>query len=262
MLDCKYVLHSKLEVCFINSFTYSYSFIFRDRWTDSEVTGGLIGDLRDGSVDLTATAFLYTSGRAKYLKILSWHCSFRCVCMFRNPRSAFAELRISEFLEPFSWSVWLMFSVLLFFAGILLWLTFQLEFRLNRKRRISMRPSLLTTCLLSFGAACIQGAWLLPRSTGGRMVFFATMLTCFLMYNYYTSIVVSTLLGDAPKSGIRTIQQLADSKLEVSVEPTPYTKVYVEVSQTHLKFFRFIHCTPFFRPRISQMCSACIARKS
>lgn len=222
---------------FIKSYTYSYSFIFRDRWTDSEVTGGLIGDLRDGSVDLTATAFLYTSGRAKYLKILSWHCSFRCVCMFRNPRSALAELRITEFLQPFSWSVWLMFSALLFFAGFLLWLTFQLEFRLNRKRRISMRPSLLTTCLLSFGAACIQGAWLLPRSTGGRMVFFATMLTCFLMYNYYTSIVVSTLLGDPPKSGIRTIQQLADSKLEVSVEPTPYTKVYVEVSLTHISNF-------------------------
>ncbi|KAH8405010.1 hypothetical protein KR222_003139, partial [Zaprionus bogoriensis] len=209
----------------------NYSFIFRDRWTDSDATGGLIGDLRNDSVDLTATAFLYTSERAKHMKILSWHCSFRSVCMFRNPRSALAELRIAEFLQPFSWSVWLMFSALLVFAGALLWLTFQVERRLNRKSSSTLRsPSLLTSCLLSFGAACIQGAWILPRSTGGRMIFYATILTCFLMYNYYTSVVVSTLLGDPPKSKIRTVQQLADSNLEVSVEPTAYTKVYVEVS--------------------------------
>ncbi|KAH8370201.1 hypothetical protein KR093_002602, partial [Drosophila rubida] len=207
----------------------NYSFIFRDRWTDSELTGGLIGDLINGTVDLTTTAFLYTIGRTKYFKPLTWHSSFRSVCMFRNPRSAGAELRVTEFLEPFSWTVWLMFSALLLFTGFLLWLTFLLERRLQRQA--AMETSLLTSCLLSFGAACIQGAWLLPRSTGGRMVFYAIMLTCFLMYNYYTSIVVSTLLGAPPKSSIRTIQQLADSNLEVAVEPTIYTKVYVETSE-------------------------------
>ncbi|XP_051859523.1 ionotropic receptor 75a [Drosophila albomicans] len=207
----------------------NFSFTFRDRWTDSELTGGLIGDLINGSVDMTTTAFLYTLGRTKYFRPLTWHSSFRSVCMFRNPRSAGAELRVTEFLEPFSWTVWLMFSALLLFTGFLLWLTFLLERRLSRAS--SMETSLLTSCLLSFGAACIQGAWLLPRSTGGRMVFYAIMLTCFLMYNYYTSIVVSTLLGAPPKSNIRTIQQLADSNLEVAVEPTIYTKVYVETAE-------------------------------
>ncbi|KAM8708520.1 hypothetical protein ACLKA7_015489 [Drosophila subpalustris] len=206
----------------------NFSYIFRDRWSDrSELTGGLIEDLINGTVDLAATGFIYTSGRSKLFKPLAWHSSFRSVCMFLNPRSAGTELRVTEFLEPFSWSVWLMFSILLLFTGFLLWLTFLLERRMSRG---DMETSLLTSCLLSFGAACIQGAWLLPRSTGGRMVFYAIMLTCFLMYNYYTSIVVSTLLGAPPKSIIRTIQQLADSNLEVAVEPTIYTKVYVESS--------------------------------
>ncbi|KAL7731337.1 hypothetical protein ACLKA6_000457 [Drosophila palustris] len=200
----------------------NFSYIFRDRWTDrSELTGGLIEDLINDTVDLAATGFIYTSGRTKLFKPLAWHSSFRSVCMFLNPRSAGTELRVTEFLEPFSWSVWLMFSILLLFTGFLLWVTFLLERRMNRG---DMETSLLTSCLLSFGAACIQGAWLLPRSTGGRMVFYAIMLTCFLMYNYYTSIVVSTLLGAPPKSSIRTIQQLADSNLEVAVEPTIYTK--------------------------------------
>ncbi|ALC43862.1 Ir75b, partial [Drosophila busckii] len=207
----------------------NFSYIFRDRWTSSELTGGLIADLLNGTVDVAGSAFLYTSGRAKYFKPLTWYCSFRSVCMFRNPHSAGAELRATEFLQPFSWTVWFMFAAVLLLSGCLLWLTFRLE----RKKLSSsgdMKASLLTSCLISFGAACIQGAWLLPRSTGGRMVFYALMLTCFLMYNYYTSVVVSTLLGTPPKSNIKSIQQLADSNLEVSVEPTPYTKIYVETS--------------------------------
>ncbi|EDV97845.1 GH14466 [Drosophila grimshawi] len=205
----------------------NFKFIFRDRWTDSEVTGGLIGDMRNNTVDIAATGFLYTSGRAKYLKILSWYCSFRSICMFLNPTAAASELHIGEFLKPFSWTVWLIFGSLLLLAGFLLWLTFRLEGRFGH---VSMTPSLLTSCLLSFGAACIQGAWILPNSTGGRMVFYAIMLSCFLIYNYYTSIVVSSLLDAVPKSNIRTIQQLADSNLEVSVEAIIYTKVYVETS--------------------------------
>ncbi|TDG45606.1 hypothetical protein AWZ03_007976 [Drosophila navojoa] len=205
----------------------NYTYIFRDRWSDSELTGGLLGDIRNQSVDMTATGFLFSSRRAKYFKMLSWYSAFRSTCMFLNPKSSAVELRISEFLQPFSATVWSIFGSLLLIAGLLLWLTFRLERRLNH---IDIRPSLLTSCLLSFGAACIQGAWLLPRSTGGRMVFYAVMLLCFLLYNYYTSVVVSTLLGDPPKSNIRTIQQLADSNLEVSVQPLIYTKVYIETS--------------------------------
>ncbi|XP_064545426.1 ionotropic receptor 75a [Drosophila montana] len=205
----------------------NFSYIFRDRWSDSELSGGLIGDMRNETVDLSATGFLFSSGRTKYFKLVAWFSSFRSMCMFLNPRSAAGELRLSEFLHPFSWTVWFVFASMLLSAGVLLWFTFILERKLNN---VNVRPSLLTSCLLSFGAACIQGAWLLPRSTGGRMVFYAVMLTCFLLYNYYTSVVVSTLLGIAPKSNIRTIQQLADSNLEVSIEPRIYTKVYVETS--------------------------------
>lgn len=50
------------------------------------------------------------------------------------------------------------------------------------------------------------------------------------MYNYYTSIVVSTLLGSPVRSNIKNIQQLADSPLDVGFEPIPFTKVYLNVS--------------------------------
>ncbi|SPP76487.1 blast:Glutamate receptor ionotropic%2C kainate 2 [Drosophila guanche] len=203
----------------------SFEYIFRDRWTDDgNVTGGMIGDLITEAADLSIAPFIYSFERALFIKPLTKFSIFRDVCMFRNPRSVSAGLSATEFLQPFSAGVWLTFGLLLIVAGCMLWATFRME------RVSEWKPSLLTSCLISFGAGCIQGAWMTPRSTGGRMAFYALMLTSFLMYNYYTSIVVSKLLGQPAKSSIRTLQQLADSSLEVAIEPTPYTKVYVTTS--------------------------------
>ncbi|XP_016982040.2 ionotropic receptor 75a [Drosophila rhopaloa] len=207
MLDCK------------------FKYIFRDRWSDGNATGGMIGDLILDVADLAIAPFIYSFDRGIFLQPLTKFSVFREMCMFRNPRSVSAGLSATEFLQPFSGGVWLTFALLLLLAGFLLWITFILE------RRKEWMPSLLTSCLLSFGAGCIQGAWFTPRSMGGRMAFFALMLTSFLMYNYYTSIVVSKLLGQPSKSSIRTLQQLADSSLEVGIEPTVYTRTYVETSE-------------------------------
>ncbi|XP_026847944.1 ionotropic receptor 75a [Drosophila persimilis] len=207
MLDCK------------------FEYMFRDRWTgDGNVSGGMIGDLITEAADLSIAPFIYSFDRALFIKPLTKFSIFRDVCMFRNPRSVSAGLSATEFLQPFSGGVWLAFGLLLIVAGCMLWATFRME------RLSEWRPSLLTSCLISFGAGCIQGAWLTPRSLSGRMAFYALMLTSFLMYNYYTSIVVSKLLGRPAKSSIRTLQQLADSSLQVAIEPTPYTLVYVTTS--------------------------------
>ncbi|XP_037722727.1 ionotropic receptor 75a [Drosophila subpulchrella] len=207
MLDCK------------------FKYIFRDRWSDGNATGGMIGDLIRDVADLAIAPLIYSLERGIFLQPLTKFTVFREICMFRNPRSVSAGLSATEFLQPFSGGVWLTFALLLLLAGCLLWITFILE------RRKEWKPSLLTSCLLSFGAGCIQGAWFTPRSMGGRMAFFALMMTSFLMYNYYTSIVVSKLLGQPIKSNIRTLQQLADSSLEVGIEPTVYTRTYLETSE-------------------------------
>lgn len=98
------------------------------------------------------------------------------------------------------------------------------------KRYIDYMPSLLATFLISFGSACSQGSDMVPGSIGGRMVFYTLYLLTFLMYNYYTSIVVSSLLGSPVKSDIKTMSQLAESSLEVGLEPLPFTLTYLNVS--------------------------------
>lgn len=129
-----------------------FDYIFRDRWTvDGNVTGGMIGDLIEGLADLSVAPIIYSFERGLFLQPLTKFSVFREICMFRNPRSVSAGLSATEFLQPFSGGVWLTFALLLLLAGCLLWITFRVE------RRQKWKPSLLTSCLFSFGAGCIQG---------------------------------------------------------------------------------------------------------
>ncbi|KAH8239060.1 hypothetical protein KR032_000304 [Drosophila birchii] len=205
-------------------------FIFSDSWSKSDIVGGSIGALVDQTADITATPSLATEGRLKYLSAIIETGFFRSVCIFRTPHNA--GLRGDVFLQPFSPLVWYLFGGVLSLIGILLWITFYMECRRMRRRwRLDYLPSLLSTFLISFGAACIQSSVLIPRSTGGRLIYFALFLISFIMYNYYTSVVVSSLLSSPVKSKIKTMQQLAESPLTVGLEPLPFTKSYLNYSR-------------------------------
>ncbi|XP_037951960.1 ionotropic receptor 75a-like [Teleopsis dalmanni] len=204
------------------------NYTFHDSWTKSECFGGMVGALIMDEADLTSTPFLMIANRLKYLSSITDSGGFLTICMFRTPRNA--GIKGDVFLAPFSTTVWCIFGIILIISGLLLWATFFLEYH-RLKLCLSYVPSMLTTCLISFGSACSQGSFLIPGSTGGRMVFFSLSLISFFMYNYYTSIVVSILLGSPMKSDIDTLGKLADSNLDVGIEPLPYTKVYLNTSR-------------------------------
>ncbi|XP_034655805.1 LOW QUALITY PROTEIN: ionotropic receptor 75a [Drosophila subobscura] len=206
-------------------------FIFSDSWSKSDVVGGAVGAVVDQTADITATPSLATEGRLKYLSAIIETGFFRSVCIFRTPHNA--GLRGDVFLQPFSPLVWYLFAGVLSLIGLLLWVTFYMECKRMTWgwRPLDYLPSLLSTFLISFGAACIQSSALIPRSNGGRLIYFALFLISFIMYNYYTSVVVSSLLSSPVKSKIRTMQQLAESQLTVGLEPLPFTKAYLNYSK-------------------------------
>ncbi|KAH8270252.1 hypothetical protein KR018_006217 [Drosophila ironensis] len=203
---------------------FKLHYIWCDTWSVQDAFGGAIGLLVNESAEICTTSFVPSWNRLHYVHAMTEQAQFRAVCMFRTPHNA--GIKAAVFLEPFKPSVWFAFAALLLFAGLLLWLIFRLERRWMH-RCLEFMPSLLSSCLISFGAACIQGSYLMPKSIGGRLAFIAVMLTSFLMYNYYTSIVVSTLLGSPVRSNIKTIQQLADSSLDVGFDTVPFTKAYL-----------------------------------
>ncbi|KAH8379407.1 hypothetical protein KR009_004699 [Drosophila setifemur] len=203
---------------------FKMHYIWCGTWSVQDAFGGAIGMLVNESAEICTTPFVPSWSRLHYVHPMTEQAQFRAVCMFRTPHNA--GIKAAVFLEPFMPSVWFAFAALLIFAGVLLWVIFHLE-RHWMQRCLDFMPSLLSSCLISFGAACIQGSYLMPKSAGGRLAFIAVMLTSFLMYNYYTSIVVSMLLGSPVRSNIRTIQQLADSSLDVGFDTVPFTKAYL-----------------------------------
>lgn len=202
--------------------------IYRDRWSRGAVFGGALGDIINETAELMSVPSIPMSERMEYVSPLIETGMFRLICMFRTPPNSVIQGDI-VFLEPFSTAVWLIFAVVLFVAAILLWSTFTIEHR-RMQLYISYVPSFLSACLITFGSACFQGSHLIPKSTGGRIAFLSLSLTSFIMYNYYTSMVVSSLLGSPVKSNIRTLDQLAESSLEVGLEPLSYTMAYLNVS--------------------------------
>uniref|UniRef100_A0A1B0G5E4 Uncharacterized protein n=1 Tax=Glossina morsitans morsitans TaxID=37546 RepID=A0A1B0G5E4_GLOMM len=207
----------------------NFSYQFKETWSVTETTGGCIGAVGyEHSADLLSTPFLFTEKRSLYSRPILRNGHFRSICIFRTPRKA--DMKTGVFMEPFSVAVWILFGIVLGLIGVFLWVIFLVE---HNKMKISLTyvPSLLTTCLMSFATACVQSSQLVPSSFGGRLTFICLSLLTFIMYNYYTSIVVSTLLGAPVKSDIKTMGQLADSNLEVAMEPLPYNAAYLNFSK-------------------------------
>ncbi|KAL9905222.1 ionotropic receptor 75a-like [Glossina fuscipes fuscipes] len=204
-----------------------FSLQYFDKWTDAEYTGGAIGALVNHTVDLVSAPFVMTPLRFQFITPIAPTGDFRSVCMFRTPRNS--GIKGGVFVEPFSTKVWIYFGVILALAALLLWFTFLVEYYKMGKHSTFI-PSFLTTCLISIGSACAQSSYLLPGSIGGRFVFITLMLISFIMLNYYTSVVVSILLGSPVKSNIKTMSDLADSNLDVGLEPLPFTYSYLNSS--------------------------------
>ncbi|XP_073843205.1 ionotropic receptor 75a-like isoform X2 [Musca autumnalis] len=202
---------------------------FTNSWSVTEVTGGVIGALGiDQSAELASSPFLITKARLNYVRPTMPLATFRQVCIFRIARNA--GIRSEVYLEPFSARVWLIYVAIIFLIGFILWFTFVVEYR-QLKLYLIFLPSLLSSCLVAFGSACCQGSFLMPGSMGGRITFFCLSLLTFIIYNYYASTVVAILLGSPVKSNIKTLGQLAESNLDVALEPIPYTMSYLNFSK-------------------------------
>uniref|UniRef100_A0A1A9WE51 Ionotropic receptor 75a N-terminal domain-containing protein n=1 Tax=Glossina brevipalpis TaxID=37001 RepID=A0A1A9WE51_9MUSC len=205
----------------------NFSFQYFDKWTDAQTTGGIVGALVNQTVDLTSSPFIMIPIRFKFLTPIAPTGDFRSVCMFRTPRNS--GIKSDVFVEPFSTKVWIYFGIILVLASLFLWFTFVVEYY-KMRNYLTFIPSFLTTCLISIGSACAQSSYLVPGSIGGRFVFITLMLISFIMLNYYTSVVVSLLLGSPVKSNIKTMSDLADSNLDVGLEPLPFTYSYLNSS--------------------------------
>ncbi|XP_056634103.1 ionotropic receptor 75a-like [Diorhabda sublineata] len=70
------------------------------------------------------------------------------------------------------------------------------------------------------------GSSIVPSRTGGRIIFLTLLIMSMMIYNYYTSSLVSSLLSNVPRP-MKTIKELYESDLKVAIEPLPYLFSYI-----------------------------------
>ncbi|RZF44767.1 hypothetical protein LSTR_LSTR000719 [Laodelphax striatellus] len=122
--------------------------------------------------------------------------------ILRHPRTARSTLNI--FLHPLSPGVWFSIAsiVVVTVAGthFIGWVQVKLS-------QLKVTDNTWSSCLiLVVGAICQQGSSEVPKQMAGRIFFLSLLVFTFVVYQFYTCSIVSTLLTEPPK----TIHQLSD----------------------------------------------------
>ncbi|KAJ8943879.1 hypothetical protein NQ318_019362, partial [Aromia moschata] len=65
-----------------------------------------------------------------------------------------------------------------------------------------------------------------PSSPRGKIIFLVSLIFSILLYNYYTSSLVSSLLSTRPPT-LKTIKELYESDLKVGMENQPYITTFI-----------------------------------
>ncbi|XP_050432669.1 uncharacterized protein LOC126840772 [Adelges cooleyi] len=193
--------------------TNSWGEVINGRWN------GLVETLLTGKTDLTAIAAM----RAERLKVVDY-CSvasyeFYPGFIFRHPRSGISNV----FFKPFDTYVW--FSCVAISLAITM--TFYAIVRSENNIISSNINSLTTAVLISIGATCQQGSSEQPKKFSGRLIFVMMFLFSTILYQFYSSSIVASLLVTPVKS-INTIEKLANSGLDAGVEDMANLRALIE----------------------------------
>jgi glutamate receptor, ionotropic, invertebrate len=106
-----------------------------------------------------------------------------------------------------------MILIVLFVAAVLI----TVSVKLHSDQKITFIRALITTIAIF----CQQGFIESFRKTSTRILLLTTILFSLIIYQFYSSYIVSSLLTEPPKT-IKTLRQLIDSNMEYGVENIAY----------------------------------------
>lgn len=95
--------------------------------------------------------------------------------------------------------------------------------------------------LLSLGVFCQQGTSYNITLTSIRCLFIFILFAGILIYNFYTSVLVSHLVNIKYKSSINSIDDLTDSQLDIGFQNISLNKNFFRVSKPNQTLWNCIH---------------------
>ncbi|XP_045463511.1 ionotropic receptor 75a-like isoform X2 [Harmonia axyridis] len=201
--------------------------LVQDKWFGNEVAGledGVAKHLHEEISDLSSVVGLIKKDRVKFFDFVNPMYRFGTSFMFRNRGTH--DLWENEFLKPFTTKVWLSIVVVLTLLSVFLKITNWIETILMKANG---SYSFFTAILITVSVICQQGSYITPSRLTSRFLFFMILILSFLLYNYYTSSIVSALLNAKPREPT-SYKDLIRSGLELGIQMAPYTFTIFETN--------------------------------
>ncbi|XP_038212018.1 ionotropic receptor 75a-like [Zerene cesonia] len=213
------------EVASIHNIKFKYSIC--DRWVGDykrESPYAVTNALHFGDIDITPI-----------LRFLPYHFEYYDVIhqpvthvearyFYRIPTTGVGKFE-NQFLTPFTTGVWWCVVAVVSLCGLGLLLSAMLE-----QRPLALHYAFFSVVALTcqqFFEDVNEGA-VKRNSTARKLTVLVTGVSCVLIFNYYTSSVVSWLLNGPPPS-INSLWELMDSSLEPIFEDVGYTRSWLQL---------------------------------
>ncbi|KAJ8664939.1 hypothetical protein QAD02_006601 [Eretmocerus hayati] len=179
-------------------------------WEPGDLVGPVARDIWNNTADVTGTALVITLRRAEVVKFVHHAWQTRSCFIFRNPQPK--RIKIQEVLKPFHDNVWyLMFTVLIVALSIMT-MILRLEGYVSVIERIS------NSLLIIIGALCQQCSEVEMYLSSTRIFFLTLLIYSFIMYDYYSSSVVSARLDEPIFKINDSLDQLGELHLKLASE--------------------------------------------
>ena len=154
-----------------------------------------------------------------------------CDFIFRAPQLS----RVTNvYTKPFARGVWYACFLLLGLIALILFAIVKWEWRdkeyrnkLQTEKNV-LRPNFFDVLVLELGAICQQGSEAEPKSTSGRIATLFVFISLMFLCTSYSANIVALI--QSTSDDIKTLEDLLNTKIQLGVELTPYSKYYFQVA--------------------------------
>ncbi|XP_053663272.1 ionotropic receptor 75a-like [Anopheles marshallii] len=184
---------------------------------------GLLGVVQRHETDVAATGIIMRLSRQPELDTIHYSWAFETGFIYKITPDIGSKSEGNGFVAPFSPSVWVTFLLSLALSVVVLKYLAQLSERCLDHHRERTRAT-MAYVLDVMSCVAQQGVPDVSRLVPSRVAVIVLLVANLVLYNYYTSTVVSGLLS-SKMIGPESIPQVIDSSLKLSLTDTGYHRI-------------------------------------
>ncbi|XP_043793608.1 ionotropic receptor 75a-like [Apis laboriosa] len=192
-------------------------------------SGPIFAAFKKKLIDFSASPVAMKVDRLHNGDIIKAVWPIRSCFLFRTISST--KIKPGQFLKPLSVKVWYVILAMIGVVTTILIIFLKLE---NIRTPTEIYG---LSVLLTIGALSQQGSAFIPTRCASRIALLQVLFFSLLILNYYSASVVSSRLKNKEEKMNDSLINLAKSNLKLAVEPTPYIRSFLQVSDKEVKYF-------------------------